>query len=146
TTIVGDTIQLDTDAGRTARLGAATASPANWQAERIDEDGNAEPLDVIPTGLGRFSTAADLAPTGRTTVRLLNATTNELRIVHHEQPYPEEYNLAATGSDALAALTPFDPTAIADDLQPREVRRRLSGWLIIAACVAFITGVLLRRL
>ncbi len=152
--VAGDTWTLDVARPASAVLAAAAgdggtavlARPEPWRAELIDDAGRRVPARVEPVGLGRARVEAELGSGRRSTIRLVDPVTGDLRILHHVRPYPREYDLAARPSAALSDLPAFDPAAIRADVPRVDARRDLVPWLLLAAVVAFIAGILLRRI
>ncbi len=126
--------------------GAASAGrPASFTAEVSDDAGRSDNAEVRLSGIGRHIVRVPLESSDRLTLRVTDATSGALRVVHHERGYPREYDLTGRVAPALARAGGFDPALVREGLAGERRRVELAPWFLVGAILASIVSIVFRR-
>ena len=121
------------------------ADEESWQGLLVDDSGGRTTPEVTQVGLGLYQVDVPRAHTGRFTLRLVESTSDKIKILHHHEDYPAEYRLAGAMDAALAELPPLPGIDAAAELPVIATRRPVRNHLLLAAMACLIAGIALRR-
>ncbi len=121
-------------------------SGLEWSAAAIDDNGGTQKLTMNETGLGRYEVAIPVAAQGALTLRMHDTTHNKLIVRHYRSPYPNEYQLGAEPAPALAQSASFASSEPTKGLAAVTYPVPVQSWMHLAALVALLGSILLRRL
>ena len=117
-----------------------------WDAAIVDENGDSEKLPVNESGLGRYEVSIPLNSRTKFSVRLHDTLQNKLIVKHYRSPYPNEYQLGAEPSPALANTSAFDATHPMEGLAAVTYPVPVQSWMHLSALLALLGSIFMRRL
>ena len=117
-----------------------------WNASLLDDQGHAEALAVQEVGLGRYRTQIVSAGKPRLTLRLRDEDHDKTKVLHFQQSYPAEYQLAQDLPPAVAALPRAMPDALIAELPTLQGRYAILHYFYFTAILSLLGSVLLRRI
>ncbi|MDF1751325.1 MAG: VWA domain-containing protein [Verrucomicrobiales bacterium] len=124
----------------------APVSGIEWDASIHNESGKMIPLEIEETGLGKYRANVPATMAGDLTIRLHDRVNDKLKVVQYTAGYPDEYRLSSDIPDAIAALTPYQPSLIREDLTVNGSHKAAFHWFVFAGMASIFGGMLLRRI
>jgi Mg-chelatase subunit ChlD len=127
----------------------SSGAPVNgvkWDAALLDAAGATQPVAVREVGLGRYQAAVPLGDQTSASLRIRDADSEKMTVLHWQRPYPNEYRLAQELPPAVAALPTASSHTIADHVPPVERRESVAHYAYFAALGCLLGSILLRRL
>jgi len=118
----------------------------NIRRTELDEQGEQTDIMVTETGLGQYRASVPMEKSSDLTLRLRDLDSNKLKVLHYDQPYPQEYALNRKLPESLGQIESIQPEKIRDGLTPQKTRKSIAWIFYIAALVSLLAGNLFRRL
>lgn len=121
-------------------------SGIDWNAEALDENGEARPVEIEEVGLGAYTAKVSAADAKRLALSLQDRTFGKLKTIQWTRSYPAEYRISNSEAPELKDLTQMTPDNVKDGIEQVRVRKSAIPWFGFAA-LAFIMGsVIMRRI
>jgi Ca-activated chloride channel homolog len=117
----------------------------NWDAQAIDENGKPLPVNITPTGLGRYQASVPLTGKEKLTVRVRDTDSDKVKVLNYNRPTPPEYRLSQKLPNELTSLPNFSANSIRQEIKPVTTRQPLDTILYFLALGCALGSVLLRR-
>ncbi|SKA77855.1 von Willebrand factor type A domain-containing protein [Prosthecobacter debontii] len=115
------------------------------EAQALDENGSAFPVQVEETGLGRYAAILPLGTRQHIALRLHDRDHDKLEVRHYHAAYPNEYRLDGQPAAPLTTLASYQPATLTAALPPAFQLRPIASWFAWLALVLLLGGILLRR-
>ena len=124
----------------------APALYEDWRALVIDENGARKTEKLNQVGLAMHRINVRRPKSGRFTLRLTEAQTGKIKVLHHHEDYPGEYRLGNQSDASLTELPRLGEGPADAQLSPIPAFTPLQNHLLLAAMVCLIGSILLRRI
>jgi Ca-activated chloride channel family protein len=132
------------DIRRSDRSGAPV-NGIKWDAALLDAGALGRQVEVREVGLGRYEATVPLAGRTSASLRIRDADSDKMTVLHWRRPYPNEYRLAQETPPAVAALAAASTHSIVDGIKPVQRRESVAHFAYFSALACMLGSILLRR-
>jgi len=116
-----------------------------WQVELKEKGRAAQPVELKETGLGRYEGIFSRSQIGASTIRLQDASNNQLRVMHQHRNYPREYLLNRRIPEGLKKIPALPDSSLLPG-KPLRIYQDAQNYFLALAMICLLSGVLCRRL
>ena len=121
-------------------------SQVDWELTMLDDQGEETIVPVTETGLGQYRASVPMKKNSDLTLRLRDLDSDKIKVLHYDQPYPQEYALNAKLPESLTQIKGIQADEIREGLTPQKTRKSIAWIFYLAAIISLLTGNLVRRL